>query len=136
MILRWRFLAGNDMKTAFENQKCTEVSSVHVYNGSLVLKTEEKLLSKTVTFLTSTIETPTPPNVESTLSVTQWVWIAPLYKWRFDKNYCQIQRWKKFVYTCIMHQTSFGGTQYNTRRRLCSNNLKRDGLKVCFSKEQ
>ena len=38
------------MERAFENQKCIEVSLARVYNGSLVLKTEEKSLSKTVTF--------------------------------------------------------------------------------------
>ena len=59
------------MEAAFENQNCIEVSLVHVYNGSLVPKTEDKSLSKTATFLLSTIETPTLPNVESTLSVVQ-----------------------------------------------------------------
>ena len=48
------------METAFENQKCIEVSLVRVYNGSLFLKAEEKSLSKTATFLMSTIETATP----------------------------------------------------------------------------
>ena len=43
------------MERAFENQKCTEVSLALVYNGSLVLKTEEKNLSKTTTFLMSAI---------------------------------------------------------------------------------
>ena len=43
------------MKTAFENQKCIEVSLPRVYNGSLVLKTEEKSLPKTATFLTLAI---------------------------------------------------------------------------------
>ena len=48
------------MERAFEYQKCIKVSLVSVYNGSLVLKTEEKSLSKTATFLMSAIETPTP----------------------------------------------------------------------------
>ena len=43
------------MERVFENQKCPEVSIAHVYNGSLVLETEEKSLSKTATFLTSVI---------------------------------------------------------------------------------
>ena len=43
------------MERMFENQKCIAVSLAHVYNGSLVLKTEEKSLSKTATFLTSAI---------------------------------------------------------------------------------
>ena len=47
--------AGNGMKRVFENQKCIEVSLARVYNGSLVLKTKEKSLSKTATFLTSAI---------------------------------------------------------------------------------
>ena len=59
------------MEVAFENQNCIEVSLVHVCNGSLVPKTEDKSLSKTATFLTSTIETPTLPKAESTLSVAQ-----------------------------------------------------------------
>ena len=43
------------MERVFENQKCIEVSLAGVYNGSLVLKTEEKSLSKTATFLMSAI---------------------------------------------------------------------------------
>ena len=43
------------MERALENQKCIEVSLAHVYNGSLVLKTEETCLSKAATFLTSAI---------------------------------------------------------------------------------
>ena len=78
-ILRWAFLAGNSMKRAFESQKHIKVSLARVYNGSLVLKTEEKSLSKTATFLTSANLNRHPhPNVESTLSVAQWVWMAPL----------------------------------------------------------
>ena len=34
------------MERAFENQKYIKVSLARVYNGSLVLKTEEKSLSK------------------------------------------------------------------------------------------
>ena len=49
------FFAGNSMEREFENQKCIKVSLAHVYNGSLVLNTEEKSLSKTATFLTSAI---------------------------------------------------------------------------------
>ena len=72
------------MERAFENQKCIEVSLARFYNGSLVLKTEEKSLSKTATFLTSIIQNLTtvptyppppplfaPPNIESMLSVAQ-----------------------------------------------------------------
>ena len=43
------------MERAFENQKCIEVSLAHVCNGSLVLVTEEKSLSKAATFLMSGI---------------------------------------------------------------------------------
>ena len=43
------------MERVFENQKSIKVSLARVYNGSLVLKTEEKSLSKTATFLTSAI---------------------------------------------------------------------------------
>ena len=43
------------MERAFENQKFIGVSLARVYNGSLVLKAEEKNLSKTATFLISAI---------------------------------------------------------------------------------
>ena len=43
------------MERAFENQNCIEVSLARVYNGSLVLKAEDKSLSKTTTFLMSVI---------------------------------------------------------------------------------
>ena len=43
------------MERAFENQKYIEVNLAYVYNGSLVLKTEEKSLSETSTLLTSAI---------------------------------------------------------------------------------
>ena len=46
------------MEKVFENQKCIKVSLARVYNGPLLLKTEEKSLSKTATFLTSAISTP------------------------------------------------------------------------------
>ena len=60
------------MERVFENQKCIEVSLACVCNGSLILKTEEKSLSKTATFLMSAIQPPPPPpNVESMLSVAQ-----------------------------------------------------------------
>ena len=59
------------MEAAFENQNCIEVRLVHVYDGSLVPKTDEKSLSNTATFLTSTIESRTLPNIESILSVAQ-----------------------------------------------------------------
>ena len=61
------------MERVFENQKCIKVSLAHVYNSSLVIKTEEKSLSKTAKFLKSAIETPKPLSVESTLSVAQSV---------------------------------------------------------------
>ena len=60
------------MERAFENQECIEVSLARVYDGSSVLKTEEKSLSKTASFSTSAIEPLSPTlNVESTLSVAQ-----------------------------------------------------------------
>ena len=40
VILRRRFLAGNGMERAFEDQECIEVSSSCVYSCSLVLKQE------------------------------------------------------------------------------------------------
>ena len=40
------------MERVFKNQKCIEVSLACVCNGSLVLKAEEKSLSKITTFLT------------------------------------------------------------------------------------
>ena len=45
------------MERVFENQKCIGVSlaRVSICNGSLMLKTEEKSLSKTATFLTLAI---------------------------------------------------------------------------------
>ena len=43
------------MERAFEGQKFIEVSLARVYNGYLVLKTEEKRLSKIATCLTSAI---------------------------------------------------------------------------------
>ena len=55
MILQSQFRAGNGMERALENQKCIEVSLVRVYNGLLVLKTEEKSLYETATFLTSAV---------------------------------------------------------------------------------
>ena len=52
-----RLLAGNERHAwrVFENQKYIEVSLARVYIGSLFLKTEEKSMSKTATFLTSAI---------------------------------------------------------------------------------
>ena len=41
------------MERVFENQKRIEVSLACIYKGSLVLKTDEKSLSKTATFLAS-----------------------------------------------------------------------------------
>ena len=38
------------MERAFENEKCIKVSLARVYNGSLVLKIEDKSLSKTANF--------------------------------------------------------------------------------------
>ena len=43
------------MERVLENQKCIEVSLARVCNGSLVLKAEEKSLSKTATFLMSAV---------------------------------------------------------------------------------
>ena len=43
------------MERAFENQKCIEMSLARVYDDYLVLKTEDKSLSKTATFLTSAV---------------------------------------------------------------------------------
>ena len=44
------------MERAFESsQKCIKVSLARVYNGPLILKTEEKSLSIAATFLTSAI---------------------------------------------------------------------------------
>ena len=44
------------MERAFKNQKCIKVSLACVNNGFLVLKTEDKSLHKTATFLTSAIQ--------------------------------------------------------------------------------
>ena len=43
------------MERVFENQKCIEGSLAHVSNGSLVLKAEEKSLSRPAIFLTSAL---------------------------------------------------------------------------------
>ena len=73
-ILRWRFLAGNGMERTFENQECIKVSLQCVYNCSLVLKTENKRLSKAIN-----VNNLNPSrSFESALSVAQWVWMAPL----------------------------------------------------------
>ena len=58
-IWRWRFLAGNIMETAFENQECIKVSLPCVYNFSLVLKTESRSLSKATNV--SNLNPSTPP---------------------------------------------------------------------------
>ena len=48
------------MERAVENQKCIKVSLARVYNGSLVLKTEDKSLSKTVNFKRQQFKPPPP----------------------------------------------------------------------------
>ena len=48
VILWWRFVAGNSMKRAFENQECIKVSLPCVYNCFLVLKTENRSLLKAI----------------------------------------------------------------------------------------
>ena len=59
------------MERVVENQKCIKVSLARVYNGSLVLKTEDKSLSKTVNFKRQQFKPPPSINVELTLSVAQ-----------------------------------------------------------------
>ena len=74
-ILRRQSLAWNEMERAFENLECIKVSLPCVYNCSLVLKTENRSLSEAINV--SNLNS-SPPLLESTLSVAQWVWMAPL----------------------------------------------------------
>ena len=72
-ILQWKFLVGNGMERAFENQECIMVSLPCVYNCSLVLKTEKRSLSKALN-----VSSLNPFPLELTLPMAQWVWVAPL----------------------------------------------------------
>ena len=73
VILRWRFLAGNSMEKALENLECIKVSLPCVYNCSVVLKTENRSLSKAI--IVSNLLT---PPLKLTLGMAQWVWMALL----------------------------------------------------------
>ena len=82
------------MERAFENQECIKVSLLCVYNCSLVLKTENRSLSKAINVsnLNPSPHSP-PPRIDvkrGTMSLDGSLCLIRDYLWsKFQQNRCQ-----------------------------------------------